>query len=123
MQLKRSEAPRSGTRNGLREKEHTSTVNMEALTVEYACRELTEQVKPTPESEKNMDRVTVPRYPDRNNTDNRELQIEDSQENAQDYGVRLAKIVCTTRTSSTPAQQPRRSSPAAPAAVPPGDTD
>ena len=33
-QLKRSEAPRSGTRNGQREKEHTSTVDMELPKVE-----------------------------------------------------------------------------------------
>ena len=51
-----------------------------------------------------MDRVTAPGYQHRNNTDNRELQITNSQENAKDYGVCLAEIVYSTRTSSTPAQ-------------------
>ena len=77
---------------GPREKEHNSTVNMEPPKVEHACDDLAEQ-------------ATAPKHQNRNDTDNKELQIEDSQENALDCGVCLARIVYITRTSSTPAQQ------------------
>ena len=120
-QLKRRPVPCSGTQNEPREKEneHTSTANTSNEgahfnsgygTAKSGIR-LSRTHRTYARKRTKTDRVTAPRYPNRNNTDNRELQIENPQENAQNYGMCLAEIVYNTRTSSSPsaaaqAQQP-----------------
>ena len=68
-------------------------------------------MKPTPESEQKWTQIETTQTTESCR----------SRTHKQDYGV-LQKIVYTTRTSSTPAQQPKRSSPGAAAAVPPEGT-
>ena len=121
-QLKRIPVPRSGTRNGPREKEHTSTANTSGEGAHFNSGYGTDTSgirssrthRTYARKRTKTDRVTAPRYPNRNNTDNRELQIENPQENAQNYGLCLAKIVentrtCTNHDHATPSP---RSSPA-----------
>ena len=65
------------------------------------------------------DRVTAPRYPNRNNTDNREYRSKQTQENAQ----HLWLVSCKDCVQHADLQQPKRSSLGAAAAVPPGGTE
>ena len=112
-----SGGPRSGTRSEPRDNVHTSTLILEPPKSELSLSRTRRTGESYARKRTKMDRVTAPGYQNLNNTDNRELQITESHENAQDYGVCLAEIVYPTRISSTPAQHhpgeaAQRSSPA-----------
>ena len=118
-QLKRSEAPRSGTRNGPREEEHTSTANTSGegahFNSEYGTAKSGIKLSRTHRTDARKTPVTAPRYPNRNNTDNMELQIENPQENAQIVACVLraprndlqrGRVRSAAAQRSSPAQQP-----------------
>ena len=101
-QLKRRPVSRSGTRNRPREKEneHTSTANTSGEGAHFNSGygtaksriRLSRTHKTYARKRTKTDRVTAPRYSNRNNTEKRELQIENPEENAQNYGLCRGEI-------------------------------
>ena len=120
-QLKRRPVPRSGTRNGPWEKEHTSTANTSGERAHGTAKSgirLSQTHRTCARKRTKTDRVTVPRYP--KSKQHRQQGVTDRKptKNAQNYGLCLERL-CTPR--GPPARR-RSTTPQHPSAAAPRTT-